>query len=326
MNAGSTRLLFSRFFNAARCAWSVGLSKMGIVDVRHMPVFISVEPAAICQLKCPECPVGQGNRQPSADRQAYMPRDIWEKVLREAAPYAHTIQFYFQGEPLLNKDLPRMIHEAHQLRLYTIVSTNAQAMTESLAHQLMQAGLSRIIVSMDGLSEESYKAYRIGGSLDKTKQALAWLQSAKLQTGARCVIELQCLKLRSNEHEWEALRRSYKSLGADRLSLKTAQFYDYENGHALMPSQEHDRRYTQGTDGRWHRKPLPQKACPRIWRGVVVTTRGEVLPCCYDKEHAHAYGNLRDYSLRQLFHNQKAGTFRREALTYRHSICQNCWQ
>ena len=68
------------------------------------------------------------------------------------------MQFYFQGEPLLNKELPEMIKAASKEGIYTIVSTNALAITPLLAEQLMKAGLSRIIVSIDGLSEESYCA------------------------------------------------------------------------------------------------------------------------------------------------------------------------
>ena len=75
-----------------------------------------------------------------------MSLEVWERVLTEAKDYAHTIQFYFQGEPLLNNDLPQMIREAHEAGLYTIVSTNAQALTLELAKALVEAGLSRIIV------------------------------------------------------------------------------------------------------------------------------------------------------------------------------------
>jgi MoaA/NifB/PqqE/SkfB family radical SAM enzyme len=60
------------------------------------------------------------------------------------------MQFYFQGEPLLNTHLPEMISLAHQTGLYTIVSTNAQALTQEMAEALVKSGLNRIIVSIDG--------------------------------------------------------------------------------------------------------------------------------------------------------------------------------
>ena len=72
-----------------------------------------------------------------------------------------------------------MVSEAHAIGLYTIVSTNAQAMTEETAEALIRAGLSRIIVSMDGLSQESYGTYRIGGDIQRCQDALRRLREAK---------------------------------------------------------------------------------------------------------------------------------------------------
>ncbi len=257
--------------------------------------------------------------------------EVWERVLREVSSYAHTIQFYFQGEPLLNKDLPRMIREAHDAGLYTIVSTNAQAMTRDMAQALVNSGLDRIIVSMDGLTDESYNAYRIGGSLEKCKEALKWLHEAKEKSqqlkakSQQPIIELQVLRLKTNEHEWGEFKRQYKLFGADRLVFKTAQLYDYADGHPLMPTNPQYSRYIQGTDGKYHRRKL-RKGCFRVWSGVVITTNGDVLPCCYDKAHAYAYGNIMDAPLAELFTNEKAMSFRQAAMNETPAICKECWK
>ncbi len=265
-----------------------------------------------------------------------MPRDLWERIHSQIKDSAFVIQFYFQGEPLLNKDLPLMIREAHDAGLYTIVSTNAQAMTPEIAKALVSAGLDRIIISMDGLTQESYSAYRVGGSLNQCKAALRYLREAKkkdslpfregLGVGSSLTIELQVLRLKSNEHEWRAFRKEYKALGADRLVFKTAQLYDYRHGHPLMPSEPRYRRYEQHADGLWYRKPLGKGCCFRVWSGVVIAANGDVLPCCYDKDHAHAYGNLRTASLRELFSGPAARTFRTQAMQETPKICQECWK
>ena len=323
MSVALTKL---RCINALKCYASYALSLIGSVRIVHRPLFVSVEPAAVCQLKCPECPVGKKGERLKVKGERLMPRDVWERVLAEAAPYAHTMQFYFQGEPLLNKDLPRMIKEAHDAGLYTIVSTNAQALTEVTAEELVKAGLDRIIVSMDGLTAESYEAYRIGGDIEKCKAALRYLHEAKLKIkNYELKIELQCLRLRTNEYEWEDFKRAYKRLGADRLAFKTAQLYDYTDGHPLMPTSPRYSRYVKGTDGKYHRKKL-KKGCLRVWSGVVVTTNGEVLPCCYDKAHAYTYGNIMESSLEELFSNEKAIAFRKAALQEQPQICKECWR
>ena len=327
----------SRVSNALRCYVNYALSRLGLVRITHLPLFVSVEPAAVCQLRCPACPVGRRSLQPSAvSRQSFMSLDVWHRVLSEIRDTTLVVQFYFQGEPLLNKDLPQMIKEAHEAGLYTIVSTNAQAMTEQMAENLVTAGLDRIIVSMDGLSEASYNAYRIGGSLEKTKEALGFLRKAKekfqisypkgtIISNFKFQIELQCLRLKTNEHEWAQFKRQYKTLGADRLVFKTAQLYDYTHGHPLMPSDKRYSRYVLGKDGVYHRKKVG-KGCFRVWSGAVITTNGDVLPCCYDKAHAHAYGNIMVSSLKDLFGNEKATAFRKAALNEQPQICQECWK
>ena len=320
----SVVLTKSRCINALKCYVSYALSLFGSVRIVHKPLFVSVEPAAVCQLRCPECPVGRGHKG-VAKGERTMSRSVWEKVLAEATPFAHTMQFYFQGEPLLNKDLPRMISEAHEAGLYTIVSTNAQAMTVEIAEELIKAGLSKIIVSMDGLTQASYGAYRVGGDVERCKAALRYLREAKERLHGHTTIELQCLRLKTNEGEWKLFRSSYKALGADRLAFKTAQLYDYADGHPLMPSDKRYSRYIQGSDGQYHRRKLG-RGCLRVWSGVVVTTEGEVLPCCYDKAHDHTYGNIENAHLAELFTSDKATAFRKGALLEKPEICKECWR
>jgi len=68
------------------------------------------------------------------------------------------------------------------------------------------------------------------------------------------------------------------------------------------------------------------KGCWRVWSGAVVTTTGEVLPCCYDKAHEYAYGNIMNAGMSELFGNEKARAFRRAAMKETPKICQECWR
>lgn len=317
----------SRFTNALRGFAGYTLSRLGWAPLAHRPLFVSVEPAAVCQLRCPECPVGSAflEKKQRIPQTPFMPPEVWQRTLEEIRPYVHTVQFFFQGEPLLHPHLSQMIAEAHAEGIYTIVSTNAQAMTPSLAEALVRSGLSRIIISMDGWTQAAYGSYRIGGEVERCKQSIRWLHEAKQRLHARITIELQCLRLRTNEHEWDELRRQYRALGADTLTLKTAQLYDYAQGHPLMPSNPRYSRYRQNKQGLYSRKPLGN-GCWRVWSGCVITTTGDVLPCCYDKNHAHAYGNIMNAHIGELFNNPKAQAFRRAAMREQPAICRECWR
>jgi radical SAM protein with 4Fe4S-binding SPASM domain len=271
-------------------------------------------------------------RQYTPNDTHFLSLELFERILSQVQTTAHTMQFYFQGEPLLNKHLPEMIARAHQVGIYTIVSTNAQTISKELANALVKSGLSRIIVSIDGFSEESYTAYRVGGSLQKALEGLQLMRHAKETHHSAIRIELQVLRLRTNEHEWEWIRRNYKRLGATHLVFKTAQLYDYEHGNPLMPSNERYSRYKKGADGKYFKIQnskflINTSPCYRLWSGCVITTTGEILPCCYDKGHHYSFGNILSLSLRDIFHSKKANNFRRHVLLSQKSrpnMCNNC--
>jgi radical SAM protein with 4Fe4S-binding SPASM domain len=277
-------------------------------------------------------------RQYTPNDTHFLSLELFDRILSEVQTTTHTMQFYFQGEPLLNKHLPEMIARAHQVGIYTIVSTNAQTISKELANALVKSGLSRIVVSIDGFSEESYTAYRVGGSLQKALEGLQFMREAKEIHRSSIRIELQVLRLRTNEHEWEWIRNNYRKLGATHLVFKTAQLYDYEHGNPLMPTKERYSRYKKTENGTYINKKnittfskfkIPNYPCYRLWSGCVITTNGDVLPCCYDKDHRYAYGNITQQSLAELFHSTKANALRRRVLLYHGEpldMCKNCNQ
>lgn len=333
-NAVSIKFLVSRIHNQLQCWWSYALSLLGIVRVRHLPTFVSIEPANICQLHCPECPVGRHEHIHS--NKHYLSFELFKKILLQVSPTAHTIQFYFQGEPLLNEHLPKMVYQAHQEGIYTIISTNAQALNKEMAAALVRSGLNRIIVSIDGFSQETYASYRVGGDLQKALDGLRFLHEARKAYRKSLRIELQVLRLKSNEHEWKWIQKNYKKLGATHLIFKTAQLDDYEHGHPLMPTDERHSRYKKMANGKYQLRH-PHIAsdsfcivtpCLRLWSGCVISTNGEVLPCCYDKAHAHALGNINTESLHEIFHSKQANTIRQDVLFGKVSplpeMCRNC--
>ena len=298
--------------------------------ITHLPTFVSIEPANYCQLRCPECPVGQ--RAHAHHKAQNMSWETYEHILAQVQATAHTIQFYFQGEPLLNPLLPKMIARAREVGIFTVLSTNAQALTCNLAQDLVRSGLNRIIVSIDGFSQESYAAYRVGGNLNRALEGLQFLREAKERYHSSICIEMQVLRLRSNEHEWLWISRNYKNLGATRLVFKTAQLYDYQHGHPLMPSQARYSRYRKAADGSyflhrsWLRRHWINTPCYRLWSGCVVTTTGEILPCCYDKAGQFSFGSLTKQSIEDVWHSSKAKAFRQGILHHSQDIpiCQEC--
>lgn len=343
LRAYSRAFTIRRLVNEIRCLMSYMLSRRNVRYFRHSPCFISVEPANFCQLSCPECHVGSHHRK--TNEQHLLKPELLEAILDEIAEKTHTVQFFFQGEPTLNKQLPEFIAMANKHRMVTIVSTNAQAINREFAFRLVKAGLSKIIVSLDGLTQQTYELYRKGGKIQRVFDALEFFAEAKRQYNTHLQIELQCLLLKTNQHEWSAFKKQYRQLGATNLSFKTAQVTNTDNYATFVPENEKFARYRRLPDGTYQLRRRLSNRCLRLWRGAVITAEGHVLPCCFDKAELFPYGRLmlqqsttnhsvekQNYqsetssSLLSVWLSDAAMSFRQRLLCSRKliSICQNC--
>lgn len=287
------------------------------------PFTISVEPTTSCNLRCPECP--SGLRKFTRDT-GMINLELYGKILDQLSPDLFYLILYFQGEPYLNPVFFRMVEEAKKKRIYTATSTNAHFLTDNLARKTVESGLDRIIISLDGLDQQTYEKYRVGGSLDKviegTKNLVRWKKELKSRTP---FIILQFIVFSTNEHQVAELKKVARELGVDKLELKTAQVYNYEKGNDLIPSQKEYARYKMQNGKFVIDNPL-NNHCLRMWRGCVITWDGLVVPCCFDKDAEHRLGDLKTESFREIWRGERYREFRDKLFSDRKAIdiCRNC--
>lgn len=297
------------------------ISKSG--KVSGMPVSLSIEPAAICQLHCPECALGSNSIVRS---NKLMDFDLYKKVIDEVEPNLLYLLLYFQGEPFLSPTIFDMITYADNKNIYTATSTNAQNINQTVASKIVKSGLKKIIISLDGVTQETYETYRVGGNLNKTLQAIEFINAEKKAQNSRFpAIELQMIIFRHNEHEIGAFKKIAQKMKVQKITIKTAQIYNYTEKTELIPTIKKYSRY-KTINGNWELKKKLHNRCLRMWQSAVITTDGELLPCCFDKNADFSYGNLNKYSVKELWNNDKALSFRKRILSNRKSIdmCQNC--
>ncbi|MGB4414950.1 MAG: radical SAM/SPASM domain-containing protein [Paludibacter sp.] len=317
-------LSFGKIINLSKLYFSY-LSSQKKANFHHktLPSFISVEPYNFCQLKCPECPVSQRE----LTNKMYIDEKNYQKVVDELKETLLHIIFYFQGEPLINKNLAKLINYAHKAKIFTSTSTNAQLLNSDKAREIVLSGLDKLIISIDGSTQEVYEKYRIGGKLDKAvqgvKNIVAWKKKLKSITP---FVEIQFIVFKTNEHQMRDMKRLAKSLHADRLVFKTAQLYDFENGHELLTSIDKYARYKMGNDGKYHIKNKLENRCLRLWSGAVVNANGDLVPCCFDKNTNYAFGNIGTKDFSTVWHNKRASDFRESILQNRkqYEMCRNC--
>lgn len=295
----------------------------GAVSKYMRPVFISIEPADFCQLRCPECPVGKAARSKGtlADDQVIF------DTISELRKSLLQIIFYFQGEPLLNPRLSEYIAFAHKAGIYTSSSSNGMLLHSDNARKLVESGLDKLIVSVDGATQEVYEQYRRGGklvrALDGIKHVQYWKKALKSPTP---FVEMQFIVFGSNQHQIKDIKRLAKEVGADALQLKSAQIYDFEKPNPLHTTLTRYSRYRKLPDGSYMLKSTISNKCRRLMGGSVLNSKGDVLPCCFDKDSSHGYGSVNDQSFVVAWQGAKAQSFRKAVFSNRKQfeICRNC--
>jgi radical SAM protein with 4Fe4S-binding SPASM domain len=254
-------------------------------------------------------------------------QESFRAMVDQLSPHLLYLNFYFQGEPFLNPALTEMISYAASKRLYTSTSTNAHFFDEATAKRTVESGLDRLIISIDGTTQEIYSSYRIGGKLTKviegTKEILKWKKKLKSQTPH---VVFQFLVVKPNEHQVGKIHELAAELGVDEVVLKTAQVYEYENGNELIPDNEKYARYRRRPDGRWEVKSRLDNHCWKMWHSCVITWDGAVVPCCFDKDARHKLGQLKDFEMKEIWHSDSYRNFRAAVLKGRKEIeiCRNC--
>lgn len=321
-----SKLTWRRFVNGLKVLASYYASRLFKRPIQWgYPVSISFEPTTSCNLRCPECP--SGLRQFSRPT-GMLQNDFFTQTVDDIHKELMYLIFYFQGEPYLNPDFLKMVKYASEKKIYTATSTNAHYLSDEIAKKTVESGLDRLIISIDGTTQDVYQQYRVGGNLNKVlqgaKNIVKWKKELKSKTP---FIFFQFLVVKPNQHQVEDIKRLAKETGVNEVRFKTAQVYDYETDpNNLIPTIDKFSRYKKKSDGTYTPKNKLANHCWKMQHANVITWDGLVVPCCFDKDATHQLGNLKTQRFKEIWNNDNYKQFRRELMQSRKNIdiCANC--
>lgn len=288
------------------------------------PWSLSVETGTSCNLSCLECPSGQNQfTRPTGN----MSLENFQMIIDKQKKYLIWLILYFQGEPFLNKSFFQMVSYAKANNIFTSTSTNGHFLNPSNAEKTVESGLDRIIISLDGLDQETYEKYRIGGDFKTVIQGIKNLREAreKLKSSTPFIV-VQFIVFKTNEHQLNELKKLKKELIVDKIEIKTAQIYSSSDSNQLIPDNEKHSRYQQNENGTWQIKGKLPNRCNRMWRAAVITWDGQVVPCCFDKDADYKMGNILESSFQEIKTSNEYNEFRQQVFSDRSKIdiCKNC--
>lgn len=286
------------------------------IVLNHFPPALMIEPTNICNLKCPMCPSGNGSL---SRNRGMMSLELFTQIIDQVYCKIGILMLWNQGESFLNPQFYNMLSYAQSKHLFTVISTNASL--ELDVSRLAKLGIGKLIVSMDGISEETYDRYRINGNYQKV---LSNLKALAAEPSLKDSLVWQFIMMRHNEHEIPKVKALAAELGVKRVEFKTVQIYS-EADLAFLPHNPKYSRYKLTGSG-FELKTQILNRCRRLWTQPVINQDGEFSICCYDKDLSLPIGNLAQKSFEELWFSPRINRIREQILKDRRSIpiCNNC--
>jgi MoaA/NifB/PqqE/SkfB family radical SAM enzyme len=310
------------------------INKLLTTKLLPYPRTVMIDPVNICQLQCPLCSTGR--RRLNYDPKI-MPLQTFQVVL-DKMPFIKKLELYKNGEPFLNPDIFAMTRYACDRNIQVTISTNLSfTKTDDFFEDIVKSGLAKLIVSLDGASQESYARYRKGGNYDLVVSNIRKIIEAKNQLQSKKPeIVWQFLVNKYNEHEIVAAQQISRDLKLELDLQPMGLADDLPDAQLDSTIQERmaqwlpaNKQYVSECYRGEYRYPLYRGICAQLFTRLVVTVDGKVLPCCWAEDRNSVFGDLLTESFEKIWNNQHYVNSRMRFLEngFRqnvHTVCSGC--
>lgn len=271
------------------------------LGLEHAPTFpdrVYVESTNICNLDCIMCPTGLHiDTRPKG----FMEWDLFTAIVDEIAPFAHAVVLHSWGEPLLHKQIFEMIGYAKERGLWVETSTNATTLDEAAARKILEAGLDRIYLSMDGLTKETYEKVRVKGKFEEVLGNIERFLELKHELRSPIEADIQIVRLSETDAEVEEFVRRWKRSHADIINIKELDTWGGQIDEVSALAVEEDGRGVNA-----NRKP-----CPNLWYHCHIHWDGVLVSCSRDYDAVTPLGNVRNGGVLKTWHGARMRAMRR---------------
>lgn len=261
-----------------------------------VPKVFTVETILGCDLKCPECAIG-------ADiitrKKGCMSFEQFKIIADKIQPFCKYLYLHIWGEPLLNKDIFRMIEYASTFTK-TNISTNGNCLTEEKAEKLIKAGVTDIIVSIDGVSQDVYEQYRKGGLVTKALWSLAKLQDLNLNYGNKVAIYPQFLVFKHNQHEMELFRKFCHS-----ICLEPVYKAPYIRSSSRCQNSDKPEYVRPSYSDIASLRQIMADNCKNPKEVFTILLDGTCVMCCDDHNGITNYGNIYEQNVLDIWNSPR---------------------
>lgn len=251
--------------------------------VDGFPIKLTIDPSANCVLRCPLCPTGQTDK---GRKRGEMGFPEFKKLINEVGQYLLEIDLFNWGEPFLNRDIFKIISLCYERKIITRLSSNLNYFPKGYGKKVVESKLCHLVVSLDGVTQETYGKYRVGGSIKKVLETIEMINDEKEREHSSFpFLTWQFIVFEHNKHEMERARKLVKKWGFDRI------VFIENRGDMGKELFEKDKK--------------KNTTCNFLWNQSVVNWNGSVSPCCLYYDEKYDFGNAFKEGFSTIWNNEK---------------------
>jgi len=275
----------------------------------YYPTKVSIETGNICNLRCPLCPTGDENADDAVKGFLSLPdfKIIFDKI----KPFVKTVDLFNWGEPFLNREISGMIKYARESKpdLRMFIDSNFNIVSDEQLDSVVRNGLDVLKISCDGVSQEIYEKYRVGGNIRDVLDNIKRLLAKKEELGSdRPHVIWKYLVFKHNRHEVEKAREFADELGIGFEASGMRVDCGREIFEKIEESVDRDREWIPD-DPEYNNYDVLEKTrdfCVKPWRTLTVNWNGDVVPCgaIYDCG-TYSFGNLLRESFDEIWNGKR---------------------
>jgi radical SAM protein with 4Fe4S-binding SPASM domain len=325
------------------------------VEAQRPPVCLYLETTNRCNLLCTTCPRTYEELEPPADMSWALFTSIVDQVPGLARAVLHGV-----GEPMLVKNLPRMVRYLKDRGVYVLFNTNGTVLNERNGRALIDAGLDELRVSLDASNPKSYLAIRGKDYFHRILRNVRAFRAMQEREGhERPRVSAWLTGLKETVDELPAFVRVAAEIGVKEVYLQRLVFFNQDAIGLARPDQAlYDRLTAEEADriaeatALAHSLGLAFSAsgaasepgvslqrtedkatwslCRRPWTVMYFTANGRALPCCIAPFSQRGYenytlGDATQETLREIWNGARYQAFRQALHSDRPSdSCANC--
>jgi MoaA/NifB/PqqE/SkfB family radical SAM enzyme len=298
-------------------------TKLEEVIPLEAPFVIFLDPSDICNFRCKFCPTSNNKLMKKVKRPSgMMDFDLYKKIIDDLGEFEKPIKvlrLYKDGEPLLNPKFADMIRYAKESRcsLQIDTTTNASLLSPEKNLEIISAGLDRINISINGLSDQTYREFT--GQKVSFNQLVENIRHFYEHRG-NCLV---LIKMVGDDLAGEAQEKFYDIFGniADRIFI--------EHVAPCWPTFDMTDIAPNKTVGIYGQKIREVEICPYIFYSLSINSDGSISLCFLDWARQLIVGDVKKQSVKDVWNGKLTLDYRKMHLLRKrkgHPICGVCGQ